>query len=277
MLNTIRPVIITMVTAIALLSCAKKATVTTVRSVPLTPAVCAAMQTNNVITPINPIACERLRRVDFQYINFDGAIAAGHVVVLDAVADQVADIFSELFAQRFPLQKAVAMEAYQGNDEAAMRDNNTSAFNGRPITDGAAWSKHAYGVALDINPLQNPYISLTNEGDAKVLPPASAKSFVNRHDVRPGKVKRAGMVESVVEIFARHGFMTWGGEWDFPIDYQHFEIGSRTFVSDLLNQPPDAARQSFNQYARNYRQCVAQSTEQDAIKRRVACVEKTRK
>lgn len=260
-----------------LMSCAQTAVVNTTRIVSLTPEVCVAMQTNNVITPINPIACERLRRVDFQYINFEGAIATGHVVVLDAVADQVADIFSELFAQRFPLQKAVAMEVYQGNDEAAMRDNNTSAFNGRPISGGTAWSKHAYGVALDINPRQNPYVSLTNEGDAKILPPASATSFVNRHDVRAGKTKRAGMVESVVEIFARHGFMTWGGEWDFPIDYQHFEIGSRTFVNELLAQTPDAARQIFNQYARSYRQCVAQSIEQDAVKRRVACVEKTRK
>lgn len=260
-----------------LMSCAQTAVVNTTRIVSLTPEVCVAMQTNNVITPINPIACERLRRVHFQYINFEGAIATGHVVVLDAVADQVADIFSELFAQRFPLQKAVAMEVYQGNDEAAMRDNNTSAFNGRPISGGTAWSKHAYGVALDINPRQNPYVSLTNEGDAKILPPASATSFVNRHDVRAGKTKRAGMVESVVEIFARHGFMTWGGEWDFPIDYQHFEIGSRTFVNELLAQTPDAARQIFNQYARSYRQCVAQSIEQDAVKRRVACVEKTRK
>lgn len=244
---------------------------------PLTREECANMQKNRVITPANPVPCERLRRVNFHYVNFENAIAIGNVVVLDAVADQTKGIFSALFKQRFPIHQAVVMENYQGNDEAAMADNNTSAFNGRSITGGNSWSKHAYGVAIDINPLQNPYIALSNNGSANILPPASAQSFVNRRTIRPDKKARLGMVESVVEIFTRHGFMTWGGEWDFPIDYQHFEIGTQGFVDDLVSQTPDIARQIFNRYMQSYRDCAANSSETDPVKRRVVCVEKVRK
>lgn len=272
MLFTMRP-IIAMIAAMMLLFCPGA----DAGVVSLTAGECANMQADGVITPSNPVACERLRRVNFQHLDFEGSTAVGNVVVLDAVADQVEGIFSELYEQGFPIRKSLVMENYQGNDAAAMADNNTSAFNGRPITGGSSWSKHAYGVAIDVNPLQNPYISLADDGGAKVLPPASAKSFVNRNDVRPGKGKRAGMVENVVEIFSRHGFMTWGGDWDFPIDYQHFEIGSSTFVNDLLNQTSDAARQTFHRYAQSYRDCAAHSSETDPVKKRVACVEQVRK
>ncbi len=244
---------------------------------PLTAGECANMQADGVITSVNPVSCKRLCRVNFQYINFEGATAVGNIVVLDAVADQTEAIFTALFERRFPIHQSVAMENYQGNDEAAMMDNNTSAFNGRRMTEGSSWSKHAYGVAIDINPLQNPYISFSDDGHAKVLPAASAQAYVNRNDLRSNKDTRTGMVESVVEIFARHGFITWGGEWDSPIDYQHFEIGSGEFIQGLIKQTPDAARETFKRYAQSYRDCAAYSTETHSVKKRVACVEQVRK
>lgn len=243
----------------------------------LTPAECSAMLTHQVIRPDNPVPCERLRRVSFTHIDFEGASARGNIVVLDATADQVAGIFSELYARRFPLKQALLMEHYQGNDDAAMNDNNTSAFNGRAITGGTEWSKHAWGVAIDINPLQNPYLAFADDGRAKVLPAASAKQFVNRLQMRPGKEPRAGLVEPVVDIFARHGFLIWGGDWNFPIDYQHFEIGSRGFISDLLKQTPAAARDSFNSYAQSYRDCTMRSSETDPAKKRAVCAAQVQK
>lgn len=235
---------------------------------------CANMQANGVITKTNPVSCERLRRVNFKYVNFSGAIEEGNIVVLDAVAEQVEEIFSELFKRRFPIHKAIVMEHYGGKDEAAMNDNNTSAFNGRLITSGNTWSKHAYGVAIDINPFQNPYISFPENGTANILPPTSNKGFVNRSHLRPNKKKRKGMVEDVLDVFFRHGFITWGGYWDSPIDYQHFEIGSHAFINKLINQYPDSARQMFNKYVDDYHDCLSKRREH--VSKLTICIDQVR-
>ncbi|MGX8943290.1 M15 family metallopeptidase [Symbiopectobacterium sp. Eva_TO] len=237
---------------------------------------CDNMHASGVMTKTNPVSCERLRRVNFRHVNFNGTTEEGNVVILDAIAEHTEKIFSELFEQRFPIHKAITMEHYEGNDEAAMADNNTSAFNGRPITGGTSWSKHAYGVAIDINPLQNPYLSFSTDGTAKVLPPSAATLFVNRSNVRPDKKKREGMAEDVVDIFTRHGFMRWGGEWDSPIDYQHFEIGSNDFVNKLINQSPDSARRTFNHYVESYNFCMKKHSKGDFFQKRINCIERVR-
>ncbi len=237
---------------------------------------CANMQTRGTITSSNPVSCDRLRRVNFRHVNFNGVIKTGNIVVLDSVAEQVEGIFSELFKQRFPIHKAVVIEHYQGNDEASMVDNNTSDFNGRSITGGASWSKHAYGVAIDINPLQNPYISYPEEGSANILPPSSSKFFVNRNNNRPNKKQRVGMAENVIDVFARHGFIIWGGDWDTPIDYQHFEVGSYNFIHKLINQSPDSARQMFNQYVNHYNDCISKHIQKDYASKRTICINEVR-
>ncbi len=217
---------------------------------PLTPQQCARMQETKVLSAENPAPCARLAQVSFRYRDFQGKLHDdGRVVVLDAVAPQVQDIFDELLARGFPLQMAQPLEAYRGDDEASMRDNNTSAFNGRPMTGGGAWSKHAYGVAIDINPLQNPYIGKNAAQDTVVLPPAANPDYVTR---KP----RPGMAEAVRDVFFRHGFLVWGGYWKQPIDYQHFEIGSRDFIKRLLDLPTAAARAEFRSYAEAYRACL---------------------
>lgn len=139
------------------------------------------------------------------------------------------------------------MEVFGGDDIASMTANNTSAFNGRPITGGSSWSRHAYGVAIDINPLQNPYIS-SKHGKQEILPAASTAS--RRAPQRPG------MAEAVRHIFFRHGFLIWGGDWKQPIDYQHFEIGSSKFIARLLSMTPAAAKAAFAGYANHYRTCM---------------------
>ncbi len=102
----------------------------------------------------------------------------------------------------------------------SMEDNNTSAFNCRATTGKPnEFSLHAYGVAIDINPLQNPYIGFSKEniGEAFVLP-KTATPYVNRIVHAPGSA------ESIVDIFAAHGFSEWGGHWVDRIDYQHFQV-----------------------------------------------------
>jgi hypothetical protein len=154
---------------------------------------------------------DELRLVRLSYWGFDGRAATGELIVAAAVAEDVAAAFGELFAARFPIAHIVRVDAYDGDDDASMADNNTSAFNCRAVTGGSALSQHSFGTAIDINPVQNPY-----QSGSLVLPPA-AEAFVDRGDVRPGMIVRPG---PVVDAFLRIGWH-WGGDWSSPIDYQH--------------------------------------------------------
>ncbi|EJL84807.1 hypothetical protein PMI16_03757 [Herbaspirillum sp. CF444] len=231
------------------------------------------MQKNKVLSAENPVKCERLAQVSFRYRDFEGRLHDdGNVVVLDVVAPQVQGIFDALLQRRFPLHKAAPLDAYLGDDEASMRDNNTSAFNGRPMTGGGAWSKHAYGVAIDINPLQNPYIGKDAGKQIIVLPPAARGQYQSRIPLRPGMVD-----EDVQDIFFRHGFMIWGGNWKQPIDYQHFEIGSRDFIAQLLGLPLNEARREFASYAATYVACLSDAAIANPSARRKACAGKSKR
>jgi hypothetical protein len=166
-----------------------------------------------------PLSIDRLKLVEFSYYDFDGKEQhGGQIIVMDAVANRVLNIFKELHTIKFPIAKARPIEYYEGNDEISMSDNNTNSFNCREITGGGLFSIHSYGLAIDINPIQNPYVSFNQKENcsAKILPPA-AKDYINRISLRPG------MVESISEIFKKNGFYVWGGEWNSPIDWQHFQ------------------------------------------------------
>lgn len=219
----------------------------------VSPQQCTIMQARHVITDDNPVPCARLVNVTFPYRDFNGVLqASGTIVVLDAVAPKVEALFGELMLRGIPIQVAQPLEYFTGDDVKSMNANNTSAFNGRAMTGGKSWSKHAYGVAIDINPRQNPYITQTQEQPAPtVLPAASDPEFTNRTPVR------AGMAEDIVGVFYDHGFLIWGGNWKQPIDYQHFEIGSRAFIRTLIAQPRERAVNTFERYAQSYLQCVA--------------------
>ena len=245
---------------------------------PVTPEHCALMTQQGVISDANPVACERLRVVTFRHHDFDGNDQqVGKVVVLDAVAKNVQIIFDTLYERGFVLSGARLMEAYEGSDEASMADNNTSAFNGRNITDGSSWSNHAYGAAIDLNPLQNPFISIGQDGRATIAPAASARLSVNRLDQRPNKAMLAGKAEEVVGVFADNGFINWGGYWNFPIDYQHFELGNKTFIKRLASSSPEDAERIFDRYVKTYRRCVVRnSAKPDAVARKV-CAERSMK
>jgi hypothetical protein len=216
---------------------------------------CAQMKLLGVLKENSPASCHRLRIVKFSYVDFAGATRQdGEIMVLDAAADHVRGLFEELLRCRFPIARARPMQHYGGDDMAAMRDNNTSAFNHRALTGGGALSLHAYGLAIDINPVQNPYLAFEVNGQAQVSPEAGIR-YANRIRQRPGKSLRQGMTEEVVQVFANHGFLIWGGDWDDPIDYQHFQV-SRRLAEQLAALPTDRARELFERHVRQYRDCL---------------------
>ncbi|MEZ9217232.1 M15 family metallopeptidase [Vibrio cyclitrophicus] len=243
---------------------------------------CDMMKKNNVLSSGAPVGCERLSKVDFDFINFKGETQQGNMIVLDVVAPSVGQIFSELKLRNFPLHSARLMREFKGDDNASMDANNSSAFNARPITGGGGWSKHAYGVAIDINPVQNPFLELDSNGRITVKPSQSATRYVNRTRFRArDEIERRGMAEEVVELFAHHGFMIWGGDWNSPIDTQHFEVGSRKFVTQLLDKPLPEAKVLFERYIESYRQCLnknhsdSKNKGENAEKARAICAKKT--
>ncbi|AXX32096.1 hypothetical protein APASM_4731 [Actinosynnema pretiosum subsp. pretiosum] len=162
-----------------------------------------------------PVGPEALRLVSLGFIGFDGAAHRGELVVAEAVAGDVVEVFRELYEARFPVERVETVEKHGADDDASMAANNTSAFNCRPITGGTAWSNHSYGRAIDLNPVQNPYVSASGA----VHPPSGAP-YVDRTVRAPGLIV-AGDV--VVTAFESRGW-TWGGRWQTPLDYQHFEL-----------------------------------------------------
>lgn len=219
---------------------------------------CQTLRERDVLHKSAPVSCAQLRIVHFAYLGFDGKVHDdGAVMVMAPLAEHVQAIFATLLQRKFALAGAQLMQHFRGDDLAAMRANNTSAFNDRAVTNGSAPSLHAYGAAIDINPVQNPFVQFEEAGKATYLPPAGS-AYANRLALRPGKSARKGMAEEVVEIFAHHGFLIWGGDWDAPIDYQHFQI-SRPLAKKLAALPVAQAQEVFNDYVENYRRCAGSS------------------
>lgn len=218
---------------------------------------CERLKAAGVLREQTPVGCDRLTVVRFPYVDFSGARHDdGELMVLDAVAPEVSQLFRALYRRRFPLARARLIDHYAGDDEASMRDNNTSAFNQRAVTGGGPSSLHAYGLAIDINPVQNPFLQPGDSGTVRVSPPAGA-AYLNRRAGRPGKPPRPGMAEDLIALFAAAGFTVWGGDWDAPLDYQHFQF-SRELAQRLAALPERQARQFYLQHIQAYRGCTGE-------------------
>lgn len=164
-----------------------------------------------------PIGPEQLRRVEIDHLGFDGRIHRGQLVVHKDLAESVIAIFGDLLRQRYPIERMRTVEYYpNAEDELSMRDNNTSAFNCRRLPHSERWSRHAYGQAVDLNPLVNPY--LDGSGD---LQPATARRYLDRTRDDLGLLHDG---DAAVAAFTDRGWR-WGGHWRDPVDYQHFEFG----------------------------------------------------
>ena len=162
-----------------------------------------------------PVPLSRLHLVRLSYWGFDGSVHAdGELVVHADLADAIVRIFSKLYAARFPIAEMRRVDAYRADDHASMAADNTSMFNCRNAEGSSSWSRHAYGKAIDVNPLENPYVR-----GRTVLPPDGAR-FLDRRNVRPGMVVEGDVV---TRAFAVEGFR-WGGHYTTLVDYQHFEV-----------------------------------------------------
>jgi D-alanyl-D-alanine carboxypeptidase len=163
-----------------------------------------------------PVGPAQLRLVRLAYWDFAGRRRVGELVVHRDVATGVVAVFRRLYRARFPIRRMQRVDAYRGSDEASSAADNTSGFNCRfAVTTGARrWSAHAFGKAIDVNPVENPYIL-----NGRPLPPAGRR-YLDRSRVRPGMAVAGGLL---VRAFAERGW-SWGGYWSGTPDYQHFSV-----------------------------------------------------
>jgi hypothetical protein len=163
---------------------------------------------------------EQLSLLSIPHIDFCGRERLGEMIVAEPVAADVLSVFSELKRIGFPIASMRLIDRFDGDDFASMAANNTSAFNCRTVMGGSRLSEHAYGTAIDINPIQNPCVSgvhvLPDSGRRFAVPP-------NRRRSEPGLIVSEG---PVVAAFARIGWK-WGGEWSSLKDYHHFSQSGR--------------------------------------------------
>lgn len=164
-----------------------------------------------------PVSLDELAVVHVRHWTPEGETARGEVVVLARVAPDVLRVFETLFNARFPLRRVTPVEAFAGDDLRSMQANNTSAFNCRPVARTRAFSRHSYGLAIDLNPLQNPWVQGT-----RVSPP-QGRAWSDRTRVEPGVVVDSGVA---VRAFRSIGWK-WGGAWKSAKDYQHFSADGR--------------------------------------------------
>ncbi len=164
-----------------------------------------------------PLPVEKLAYVELRHWGFDGAVHQGALIVHQDVALEIIDIFAALFEARFPLESVRIIEEFGGNDMASMRANNTSAFNCRKISGTNTLSMHSWGLAIDINPLLNPYVRGVHVSPPEGKPHANAETR-DKHP-QPGYVLEGELCH---QAFVGRGW-EWGGAWTDRKDYQHFE------------------------------------------------------
>jgi hypothetical protein len=163
-----------------------------------------------------PVALDDLQLLTLRHVGFDGRAHTGQLIVHRRHARDVVEVFRELYAARFPIRRMQLVDAYGGDDNRSMAADNSSAYNCRTVAGQSSFSDHAYGAAIDLNPVENPYV--TSSG---VLPPAG-RPFVDV-DRKPKAAGGKGVIvadDVVVRAFARIGWK-WGGVWN-EADFQHF-------------------------------------------------------
>lgn len=160
---------------------------------------------------------EDLRYLQVLHINFQGLPQVGEIICNKAIAQDLTEIFYALYTAGYPIEKIRLIEEYDGDDTLSMEDNNTSCFNYRVVDGTSSLSKHAYGMAIDINPLYNPYVTYPN-GKRRVSPAASV-IYADRSQDFPCKIDKNDLC---YQLFKEYGFI-WGGSWKTMKDYQHFQ------------------------------------------------------
>ena len=163
------------------------------------------------------VALSQLRHVSLPYVGFGGRARRGALVVNASVTGDVVAAFRALYRARFPIRRMKPIQAYGGDDFRSIEADNTSSFNCRPSTGSSNWSNHAYGYAIDLNPLENPYVSGGRTSHRRSVP------YVDRSPYRKGMIVEGGVV---TRAFDARGW-GWGGRWSDPVDYQHLSVNGR--------------------------------------------------
>ena len=162
-----------------------------------------------------PVGPAQLRVLRVSYWGFDGRSRLGSIVVSRRVADDVVAVFRQLWAVRFPIRRLRPVSAYRGSDDASMAADNTSGFNCRFVGGTSRWSLHAYGEAIDVNPVENPYVR------GSYVSPPTGRALADRRDrYRKGMAIGGGVL---VRAFASIGWR-WGASFG---DFQHFSSTGR--------------------------------------------------
>ena len=164
-----------------------------------------------------PVPIRNLRLLTLTHWGYDGEVHDGRLVVRRAQAEPVLWVMRRLFNREFPIKRMRLVDAYNGNDNRSMNANNTSAFNCRYVAGTTTWSQHAFGTAIDINPVQNPYVQGNH------VSPERGRPWADRSKQHPGMIRGGGVV---VRAFARIGW-EWGGFWSSAKDYQHLSLTGR--------------------------------------------------
>jgi hypothetical protein len=160
-----------------------------------------------------PVGLDDLRLLAVTYRGFDGETHFGRLVVNRDAARPLLAVMRRLYRLDYPFRQMRLVDAYGADDHRSMEADNTSAFNCRFVSGTSRWSQHAYGRAIDVNPVENPYA----DGEGYVSPPQGAP-FADRSQHANGLIHRNG---AVVRAFAAVGW-GWGGDWSWPKDFQHF-------------------------------------------------------
>ena len=158
-----------------------------------------------------------LRYLVVTYVDFSGTDRTGEIICNKAIADDLLDIFKNLYNARYQIDKIRLIDEYGADDDLSCLDDNTSCFNFRTVEGSSSLSKHALGLAIDINPFYNPYVTYPN-GKIRITPPGS-EIYADRSASFPHKIDKNDLA---YKEFTSHGF-TWGGNWKTLKDYQHFQ------------------------------------------------------
>lgn len=165
------------------------------------------------------ISYKDLRYLRMRYVDFEGKVQSGEMIVNKKIAKKTLILFYQLYKMKYPIQRMVLVDAYGGDDENSMAANNTSSFNYRRIEGTNRLSKHGYGLAIDINPRINPCVT------ASTVAPANGKAYTQRKPSKCTGKHAKNMIRrksAICKLFKKQGF-NWGGDWNSKKDYQHFE------------------------------------------------------
>lgn len=164
------------------------------------------------------VSYDELRHLMVLHYDFNGEVQTGELICNQAIADDLLEIFYELYLNEYRIEKIRLIEDYNGDDTLSMLDNNTSCFNYRVVDGSTNLSKHALGLAIDINPFYNPYVVFQKDGSTYISPKGS-EVYTDRSKDFPYKIDE---IDLCYKLFKEHDFI-WGGNWNSMKDYQHFQ------------------------------------------------------